>query len=38
MKITVINTGGTFNKVYNTIKGHLEIKFDNSSLFNIIKY
>ena len=36
MKITVINTGGTFNKVYNTITGHLDIKSDNSSLDKII--
>ena len=38
MKITVINTGGTFNKVYNTIKGHLEVTSDNSALDNIIKH
>lgn len=36
MKITVINTGGTFNKVYNTINGHLDVKEDNSSLNKII--
>lgn len=42
MKITIINTGGTFNKVYNPLKGQLEVPSDNvaldkllSSCFNI---
>lgn len=38
MNITVINTGGTFNKAYNTVTGHLDIKSDNSSLDTIIHH
>lgn len=37
MKITVINTGGTFNKRYNPIKGMLEVPTDNIALDKIIK-
>ena len=36
MKITVLNTGGTFNKVYNPIKGELEVPKDNIALDEII--
>lgn len=35
MKITVINTGGTFNKRYNPIKGQLEVPKDNVALDKI---
>ncbi|WP_419768661.1 asparaginase domain-containing protein [Arcobacter sp.] len=37
MKITVLNTGGTFNKRYNPIKGELEVPPDNVALDKIIK-
>lgn len=37
MKITVLNTGGTFNKRYNPIKGELEVPLDNIALDKIIK-
>ncbi len=36
MKVTVINTGGTFNKRYNPIKGQLEVLSDNIALDKII--
>ncbi|MGB0990140.1 asparaginase [Arcobacter sp. F155] len=36
MKVTVINTGGTFNKRYNPIKGQLEVPSDNIALDKII--
>ncbi len=36
MNITVINTGGTFNKRYNPIKGKLEVPTDNIALDEII--
>ncbi|MGM0519960.1 MAG: asparaginase domain-containing protein [Campylobacterota bacterium] len=36
MNITVINTGGTFNKRYNPIKGKLEVPTDNIALNKII--
>lgn len=36
MKVTIINTGGTFNKRYNPIKGQLEVPSDNISLDKII--
>ncbi len=36
MKITIINTGGTFNKRYNPIKGALEVPTDNIALDKII--
>lgn len=38
MNVTVINTGGTFNKVYNHLNGRLDVKSDSSSLNNIINY
>ncbi len=37
MKVTIINTGGTFNKKYNPIKGELEVPADNIALEKIIK-
>ena len=37
MKITVLNTGGTFNKRYNPIKGQLEVPTDNIALDKIVK-
>ena len=36
MKVTIINTGGTFNKRYNPIKGALEVPNDNIALDKII--
>ena len=36
MNITIINTGGTFNKRYNPLKGILEVAHDNTSLNKII--
>ena len=36
MKITIINTGGTFNKRYNPLKGVLEVPNDNIALDKII--
>lgn len=36
MKITIINTGGTFNKRYNPIKGQLEVPSDNNALNKIL--
>jgi len=35
MNITIINTGGTFNKRYNPIKGQLEVPSDNIALDKI---
>mgnify|MGYP000580850807 CR=1 FL=1 len=37
MKITVLNTGGTFNKRYNPLTGELEVTKDSLSLDKIIK-
>ena len=37
MKITVIKTGGTFNKRYNPIKGQLIVPDDNIALDKILK-
>ena len=37
MKITVLNTGGSFNKRYNPITGQLEVPSDNIALDKIIK-
>ena len=37
MKVTIINTGGTFNKKYNPIKGALEVPSDNIALDEIIE-
>ena len=36
MKITIINTGGTFNKRYNPLTGVLEVPSDNIALDKII--
>lgn len=36
MNVTIINTGGTFNKRYNPIKGELEVPSDNIALDKII--
>ena len=36
MKITIINTGGTFNKRYNALNGTLEVPRDHLSLDKII--
>lgn len=36
MKVTIINTGGTFNKRYNPLKGQLEVPSDNIALDKII--
>lgn len=37
-KILVINTGGTFNKVYYPLNGNLEIDTKGNALFNIQKH
>ena len=37
-KITVINTGGTFNKRYNPLFGELEVPKDSLALDEIISY
>jgi L-asparaginase len=37
-KITVINTGGTFNKVYNPISGELEVSKDSKALEEVISF
>ncbi|MGA1933362.1 asparaginase domain-containing protein [Arcobacter sp. YIC-464] len=37
MKITIINTGGTFNKRYNPLKGELEVPSDNIALDEILE-
>ncbi|MDC0933198.1 asparaginase domain-containing protein [Arcobacteraceae bacterium] len=36
MKITIINTGGTFNKRYNPLNGRLEVPVDNIALDKIM--
>lgn len=36
MNVTIINTGGTFNKRYNPIKGSLDVPSDNVALDKII--
>lgn len=36
-KMLIINTGGTFNKVYNQINGNLEVPKDNSAIESILK-
>ena len=33
----ILNTGGTFNKVYNAINGELEVPFDNNAVEEILK-
>ena len=37
-KITVINTGGTFNKVYDSIKGTLDVVKENVFIEEIIRH
>ena len=37
-KITVINTGGTFNKRYNPLTGELDVPKDSLALDDIINY
>ncbi len=37
MNVTIINTGGTFNKRYNPISGELEVPNDNQALSKILK-
>ncbi|MEA1914749.1 MAG: asparaginase domain-containing protein [Campylobacterota bacterium] len=37
-KIEIINTGGTFNKIYNPILGKLEVSKNNNALKTIFKY
>ena len=37
-KITVINTGGTFNKRYNPLSGELDVPKDSLALDEIISY
>ena len=37
MKITVLNTGGTFNKRYNPLTGNLDVPSDNIAIDKIIK-
>ena len=37
MRITVLNTGGTFNKRYNPLTGNLDVPSDNIALDKIIK-
>ena len=37
-KILIINTGGTFNKVYNPLKGELEVTKDAMALEAILRY
>lgn len=36
--ILIINTGGTFNKRYNPLKGELEVPYDSSALEAILQY
>lgn len=38
MNITIINTGGTFNKRYNPLTGNLDLPTDHSSLDKIISW
>jgi len=37
-QMLIINTGGTFNKRYNPLKGELEVPKDSMALENILKY
>lgn len=37
-KILILNTGGTFNKVYNPLKGELEVPNDGKALEAILRY
>ncbi len=36
--ILILNTGGTFNKRYNPLKGELEVPSDNIALESILQY
>jgi L-asparaginase len=36
MKVLILNTGGTFNKRYNPLKGELEVPSDNIALNSIL--
>ncbi len=36
MNVTIINTGGTFNKRYNPIKGQLEVPTDDKALDKVL--
>ena len=36
--VLIINTGGTFNKRYNPLKGELEVPKDSIALENVLKY
>ena len=38
MNITIINTGGTFNKRYNPLTGNLDVPTDHNSLDKIISW
>ena len=33
----ILNTGGTFNKRYNPLSGHIEVPYDNNALINMMK-
>lgn len=37
-KVLILNTGGTFNKVYNPLKGELEVPKDAKALEGILRY
>jgi len=37
-KIFILNTGGTFNKIYNPLNGKLEVAKNNDAIENILKY
>ncbi len=37
-KIFILNTGGTFNKIYNPLNGKLEVAKNNEAIKNILKY
>jgi len=37
-KLLILNTGGTFNKVYNPLKGELEVPKDAKALEAILRY
>lgn len=37
MNVTIINTGGTFNKRYNPLNGQLEVPSDNKALEEILE-
>ena len=38
LKITVINTGGTFNKIYDSIRGTLDVVKENTFIEEIIRH